>query len=65
MPPDKRLSGGAVGTSTNDRARVAVVTGSESGIGRAVAVALAESGYDVGITRKTGSHLTSDDWRRA
>jgi NAD(P)-dependent dehydrogenase (short-subunit alcohol dehydrogenase family) len=31
--------------------RVAVVTGSESGIGRAVAVALAESGFDVGVTR--------------
>ncbi|MGY1858143.1 SDR family oxidoreductase [Modestobacter sp. SYSU DS0290] len=30
--------------------RVAVVTGSESGIGRAVAVALAESGHDVGVT---------------
>jgi NAD(P)-dependent dehydrogenase (short-subunit alcohol dehydrogenase family) len=31
-------------------ARVAIVTGSESGIGRAVAVALAEQGCDVGIT---------------
>jgi NAD(P)-dependent dehydrogenase (short-subunit alcohol dehydrogenase family) len=31
--------------------RVAVVTGSESGIGRAIAVALAEQGYDIGITR--------------
>jgi NAD(P)-dependent dehydrogenase (short-subunit alcohol dehydrogenase family) len=30
--------------------RVAVVTGSESGIGRATAVALAEQGHDVGIT---------------
>jgi NAD(P)-dependent dehydrogenase (short-subunit alcohol dehydrogenase family) len=31
-------------------ARVAIVTGSESGIGRAIAVALAEQGCDVGIT---------------
>lgn len=30
--------------------RVAVVTGSESGIGRAVAVALAEQGHDIGVT---------------
>ena len=34
----------------DSRARVAIVTGSESGIGRAVAVALAEQGCDVGIT---------------
>jgi NAD(P)-dependent dehydrogenase (short-subunit alcohol dehydrogenase family) len=33
-----------------DTARVAIVTGSESGIGRAVAVALADQGCDVGIT---------------
>ncbi|MDQ3898567.1 MAG: SDR family oxidoreductase [Actinomycetota bacterium] len=31
-------------------ARVAIVTGSDSGIGKATAVALAEAGYDVGIT---------------
>ncbi|GAA2006058.1 SDR family oxidoreductase [Nakamurella flavida] len=30
--------------------RTAVVTGSESGIGRATAVALAEAGYDIGVT---------------
>jgi NAD(P)-dependent dehydrogenase (short-subunit alcohol dehydrogenase family) len=30
--------------------RVAIVTGSESGIGRAIAVALAEQGCDVGVT---------------
>jgi NAD(P)-dependent dehydrogenase (short-subunit alcohol dehydrogenase family) len=76
--------------------RTAIVTGSDSGIGRATAVALAEAGLDVGITwhsddegaektarlvRETGrravdggmlqmgpqagSHLTSDDWRKA
>jgi NAD(P)-dependent dehydrogenase (short-subunit alcohol dehydrogenase family) len=37
-------------TESSERRRVAVVTGSESGIGRAVAVALAEQGHDVGIT---------------
>lgn len=34
-------------------ARVAIVTGSDSGIGKATAVALAEAGYDVGITWHT------------
>jgi NAD(P)-dependent dehydrogenase (short-subunit alcohol dehydrogenase family) len=33
-----------------DPQRVAIVTGSESGIGRSVAVALAEQGCDVGVT---------------
>ena len=36
--------------SPSDQPRVAIVTGSESGIGRATAVALAEQGFDVGIT---------------
>ncbi|CCG04492.1 SDR family oxidoreductase [Blastococcus saxobsidens] len=35
---------------TEQRARIAIVTGSESGIGRATAVALAEQGCDIGIT---------------
>jgi NAD(P)-dependent dehydrogenase (short-subunit alcohol dehydrogenase family) len=34
----------------DDSRRVAIVTGSESGIGRATAVALAERGFDLGIT---------------
>lgn len=36
--------------SDNTQTRKAIVTGSDSGIGRATAVALAEAGYDVGIT---------------
>ena len=35
---------------TGPAPRVAIVTGSESGIGRATAVALAERGCDIGIT---------------
>ena len=47
--------------------RIAVVTGSESGIGRAVAVALAEAGFDVGITvHRDAAHgqQTADEVRR-
>ena len=36
---------------TASEPRVAIVTGSDSGIGRATAVALAQAGLDVGITR--------------
>jgi NAD(P)-dependent dehydrogenase (short-subunit alcohol dehydrogenase family) len=46
--------------------RVAVVTGSDSGIGRAVAVRLAEEGMDVGITWHTdqqGAERTAEEVR--
>jgi len=42
--------------------RVAVVTGSDSGIGRATAVALAANGYDTGVTwhaDEAGAHTTA------
>ena len=34
----------------DDAGRVAIITGSESGIGRATAAALAERGFDIGVT---------------
>ena len=36
-----------------DYDRVAVVTGSDSGIGEAIAVALAGAGFDVGVTYRS------------
>ena len=47
-------------------ARVAIVTGSDSGIGKATAVALAAGGYDVGITwhrDADGANETADEVR--
>jgi len=46
--------------------RTAVVTGSESGIGRATAVALAEAGLDVGVTwldDQAGAEATAEEVR--
>ncbi|HEV7726285.1 MAG TPA: SDR family oxidoreductase [Modestobacter sp.] len=48
--------------------RVAVVTGSESGMGRAIAVALAGSGFDVGVTwyrDEAEGEATAEEVRRA
>ncbi len=48
--------------------RAAIVTGSDSGIGRATAIALAERGLDVGITWHTdeeGARVTADAVRAA
>lgn len=45
---------------------VAVVTGSDSGIGKATAVALAREGHDVGITFRSdeeGAHATAEEVR--
>jgi NAD(P)-dependent dehydrogenase (short-subunit alcohol dehydrogenase family) len=49
-----------------DFPRTAIVTGSDSGIGRATAVVLAAAGCDVGITWHTdeeGAHSTADEVR--
>jgi NAD(P)-dependent dehydrogenase (short-subunit alcohol dehydrogenase family) len=50
----------------DDARRVAIITGSESGIGRATAVALAERGYDIGVTwyqDEDEGHATADEVR--
>lgn len=51
-----------------DEQRVAVVTGSDSGIGRAIAVTLARAGCDIGITwhtDKDGAQGTAEEVRSA
>jgi NAD(P)-dependent dehydrogenase (short-subunit alcohol dehydrogenase family) len=48
--------------------RVAVVTGSDSGIGEAIAIALADAGFDVGVTYrsdKSGAETTAEKVRAA
>jgi NAD(P)-dependent dehydrogenase (short-subunit alcohol dehydrogenase family) len=50
-----------------DGQRVAVITGSESGIGRAIAVALAEQGCDIGVTwyrDEAAGEATAEEVRR-
>src|SRR3954469_2662380 len=49
-------------------ARIAIVTGSDSGIGKATAVALARDGFDVGITwhaDDSGADQTASEVRAA
>jgi NAD(P)-dependent dehydrogenase (short-subunit alcohol dehydrogenase family) len=55
-------------TSGDDYDRIAVVTGSDSGIGRATAAALARAGFDVGITWRAdrdGAETTAAEVRAA
>src|SRR5437764_11787924 len=47
----------------NPRRMVAIVTGSDSGIGKATAVALAERGFDVGVTWHTDEEGAADTAR--
>jgi NAD(P)-dependent dehydrogenase (short-subunit alcohol dehydrogenase family) len=44
-------------------ARIAIVTGSDSGIGKATAVQLAQAGYDVGVTYRSDADGAADTAR--
>jgi NAD(P)-dependent dehydrogenase (short-subunit alcohol dehydrogenase family) len=60
------FSSGRMATMVQFSSKAAIVTGSDSGIGRATAVALAEAGMDVGITWHTdqaGAERTADEVR--
>jgi NAD(P)-dependent dehydrogenase (short-subunit alcohol dehydrogenase family) len=55
-------------SDTSNANPVAIVTASDSGIGKATAVALAQAGYDVGVTWHTdedGANGTADEIRAA
>jgi NAD(P)-dependent dehydrogenase (short-subunit alcohol dehydrogenase family) len=63
MSDSTTTDSGASSTSSPDPTRTAIVTGSDSGIGRATAVALARDGFDVGITwhsDEDGANETAD-----